>query len=174
LNIKIRRSEGIHIKFPFDLLILTLFSLLGCSRNTTDGDAIANVRLGMAPRDVRERFQPGGAGTWRTALGAGDDTVLEWTAEAGAKAATSALPPSGAPQAVSNARFEFHLAMLVAIRAHLTAPPPDADQASATAKTVTLRSRSPASEGGTDVTVLARDCPTHHDEAESLAARAKR
>jgi hypothetical protein len=62
--------------------------------------------------------------------------------------------------------------MLVAIRAHLSAAPADPEQVAATAKTVTLRSRSPGPESGTDVTVLSRDCPTHHDEAESLAARA--
>jgi hypothetical protein len=26
--------------------------------------------------------------------------------------------------------------------------------------------------GGTEVTILARDCPTHHDEAEALAVKA--
>ncbi|MDF2691630.1 MAG: hypothetical protein K0S65_13 [Labilithrix sp.] len=115
-----------------------------------------NVRLGMAPRDVRERFQPGIEGSWQTALGTGDDTVLEWTSR------TASSP-------VTQARFEFHLGMLVAIRARLAATTPES--VSATPKTVTIKA--PASEGGTSVTVLARDCPTHKDEAESFAARAR-
>jgi hypothetical protein len=112
----------------------------------------------MAPRDVRDRFQPGGEGTWQTALGSGDDTVLEWT---------SKDPKSS----VIHARFEFHLAMLVAIRARTNDPAPPSDQIATTAKTVTSRSRAP--EGGTSITVLARDCPTHKDEAESLASRSR-
>jgi hypothetical protein len=38
-----------------------------------------------------------------------------------------------------------------------------------TPKTVTVRS---PEAGGTEVTILARDCPTHHEEAEALAAKA--
>ena len=125
----------------------------GCDR--ADTEAIPNVRLGMAPRDVRERFQPGSDGSWQTALGAGDDTVLEWTAKDG-------------NAAVKDARFEFHLGMLVAIRAHLAAQG-SKENVTSTPKTVTLRG---PGEGGTIVTVLARDCPTHKDEADALAARA--
>lgn len=126
----------------------------GCDRK--DREAIPNVRLGMAPRDVRDRFQPGSDGSWQTALGAGDDTVLEWTAK-------------DAKASVKDARFEFHLGMLVAIRAHLAEKSAKED-VSSTPKTVTMRG--PA-EGGTVVTVLARDCPTHKDEADALAAKAK-
>ncbi|MBX3225839.1 MAG: hypothetical protein KIT84_30320 [Labilithrix sp.] len=126
----------------------------GCSREAPD--AIPHVRLGMAPRDVRERFQPGGAepGAWQTALGAGDDTVLEWTARD---------PASN----ITEARFEFHLGMLVAIRAK-TKDTPKHEEVSTTAKTVTVRT--PSREGAT-ITVLARDCPTHHDEAEGYFQR---
>jgi hypothetical protein len=117
----------------------------------------------MAPRDVRDRFQPGTDGSWQTALGAGDDTVLEWTARnLGAQAKPTVL----------TARFEFHLAMLVAIRARTSDPPPTHEEISATPKTVSFRSRAP--EGGTAITVLSRDCPTHKDEAEGLAAKASR
>jgi hypothetical protein len=70
---------------------------------------------------------------------------------------------------VPEARFEFHLGMLVAIRARFRESSSREDVA-LTPKTVTLRA--PAPEGGTNVTVLARDCPTHKDEAESLAAKA--
>jgi hypothetical protein len=129
--------------------------LLGCSSSRED--AVPNVRLGMAPRDVRERFSPGGDGRWQTAMGQGDDTVLEWTSTSGAGAFT-------------HARFEFHLGMLVAIRARATQGGAR-ESVRATAKTVTAWSA--GSSGTYDVTVLSRDCPTHHDEAETLASQSR-
>jgi hypothetical protein len=89
-------------------------------------------------------------------MGQGDDTVLEWTSTTSAGAFTQA-------------RFEFHLGMLVAIRARATQGG-RRENVHATAKTVTAWSVN--SSGTYDVAVLSRDCPTHHDEAESLAARA--
>jgi hypothetical protein len=133
-------------------------ALLACT--TPEPDAIPNVRLGMAPRDVRERFEPGGAGTWQTSVARaeeGGDTAIEWAASGPAKIAT--------------ARFEFHLGMLVAMRVR-TNDPSSSETVSTTAKTVTARR--PAAEGGTNVTILARDCPTHKDEADALTLRAKR
>jgi len=127
----------------------------GCA--SSEPEAVPHVRLGMAPRDVRDRFVPGGDGAWQSAVGTGDDTVLEWSSR-------------DAKAEVAHARFEFHLGMLVAIRAR-TVEPSRAERVTTTTKTVTLRA--PAPEGGTNVTVLARDCPTHRDEAEGYAARAK-
>lgn len=135
---------------------LTLVFAGGCTRDEPK-EALPNVRLGMAPRDVRERFQPGGEGSWQTALGAGDDTVLEWTSH-------------DAKSPLAQARFEFHLGMLVAIRAR-TKETLLAENVSLTPKTVTVRS--PVREGGTSITVLARDCPTHKDEAEAFATKAR-
>lgn len=129
-------------------------SLTACSRDAPD--AIPNVKLGMAPRDVRERFHPSQAdpGAWQTAVGSSDDTVLEWTARA--------------PETpIREARFEFHLGMLVAIRAK-TAERLGREEIATTPKTVTVKA--PANEGGT-ITVLARDCPTHKDEAEGYAIK---
>lgn len=148
------------------LAALLAFALTaGCNRESPN-ESVPGVRLGMTPRDVRDRFEPGGEGSWQTRVGGGagatDDTTLEWsaTSEAGR---------------VGHARFEFHLGMLVAVRAHLrgaTGPGGSAD-VSATPKTVTARVAGGAPKGGTDVTILARDCPTHHDEAELLAAKAR-
>ncbi len=138
-------------------LLLSLTLLFGAACSHEEKDPVPNVRLGMAPRDVRARFQPGGEGSWQTALGTGDDTVLEWTAR-------------DAKSPVSQARFEFHLGMLVAIRARMNETVSRED-VSATPKTVTAKT--PAQEGGATVTVLARDCPTHKDEAEALASRAR-
>lgn len=144
------------------LFAVTLALALLSSCGSADKDPVPNVRLGMAPRDVRERFQPGEPGqptpegSWQTALGAGDDTALEWTS----KEARSRF---------AGARFEFHLGMLVAIRAELRVPS-SKESISTTAKTVTLLA---PKDGGTTVTVLSRDCPTHKDEAESIATRAR-
>ncbi len=135
-------------------------SLTACGRETAN-EALPGVRLGMAPRDVRDRFAPGGAGSWQTNVGGGgpgasDDTVVEWSA-------------NGDSSRVTHARFEFHLGMLVAVRAHLREAAKGEPRIETTPKTVSMLA--PVA-GGTDVTLLARDCPTHHDEAESLAAKA--
>ena len=147
------------MRFPGLLLALALALLAGCAHDST-AELIPGVRLGMSPRDVRDRFDPSGAGAWQTKIGGGpgatDDTVLEWTATGEGARATSA-------------RFEFHLGMLVAIRAHLREPVA-AERVELTPKVVTVRS---PQAGGSDVSVLARDCPTHHEEAESLASRAR-
>lgn len=141
------------------LLALVLVALGGCAREPAT-ETFPGVRLGMAPRDVRDRFEGSAEGAWQTRVGSGtgasDDTVLEWSA-------------TGDKSRASQARFEFHLGMLVAIRAHLREPV-SSQRIDLTAKTVTVRT--PAA-GGTDVTILARDCPTHREEAESLAARAR-
>ncbi len=138
------------------LVLAFSLALAGCSQ--PEPDAIPNVKLGMSPRDVRDRFDTTGSGSWQTAVGTGDDTVLDWTAkDSSAKFA--------------HARFEFHLGMLVAVRAR-SSDRATGEQIAATPKTVTLHKPDP--EGGTSVVILARDCPTHKDEAEALAARAKR
>ncbi|MDB4937900.1 MAG: hypothetical protein JWP87_4872 [Labilithrix sp.] len=145
-------------------------SVVACTQDPP-AEAVPGVRLGMAPRDVRDRFQGGAEGSWQTKVGGGagasDDTVLEWNA-------------AGATSRTTHARFEFHLGMLVAIRAHLREPIRE-PRVDVTAKTVTLRAPAlgatgdggASGGGGTDVTVLARDCPTHHEEAEALAAKAR-
>ena len=132
---------------------------VACGREGA-ADAVPGVRLGMSPRDVRDRFDGAGEGTWQTKVGGGagssDDTVLEWSAAAPTSRAT-------------HARFEFHLGMLVGVRVHLREAAAS-ERVDLTPKTVTVRT--PAG-GGTEVTILARDCPTHHEEAESLASRAR-
>lgn len=144
------------MRVRFAALALAML-LAACSHDAPD--AIPNVRLGMAPRDVRDRFHPsnGDPGAWQTALGNGDDTVLEWTARD--------------PQtSIREARFEFHLGMLVAIRAKTT-DKLGREEISTTTKTVTAKA--PIREGGSTITVLARDCPTHKDEAEGYASKSR-
>jgi hypothetical protein len=118
----------------------------------------------MSPRDVRERFVGGGSGSWQTKVGGGagvsDDTVVEWTA-------------NGETGAATHARFEFHLGMLVAVRAHVR-DVVAAERIDVSPGTVTVRTPGAPPTGGTDVTILARDCPTHREEAESFASRRPR
>jgi len=142
------------------LLTLTLGLALGACARDGATDAVPGVRLGMSPRDVRDRFDGGGQGAWQTKVGGGagvsDDTVLEWSAAHDTTRAT-------------HARFEFHLGMLVAVRAHLREAAAS-ERVDVTPKIVTVRK---PQGGGTEVTILARDCPTHHEEAESLAAKGR-
>ena len=142
-----------------NLLALALFTL-ACSR--LEADALPNVRLGMAPRDVRDRFEPGGQGSWTTSVGGGaEDTAIEWKAtDAAAK--------------VHAARFEFHNGMLVAIRATTADAPPASEQIAATPTTVSVRRAATGPERGTELAVFARDCPAHKEEAQALARRVSR
>jgi hypothetical protein len=142
------------------VVVAAVLVLASCTKEGGEAsEGVPGVRLGMAPRDVRDRFQPGGEGSWQTALGTGDDTILEWTSR-------------DARSTMLSARFEFHLAMLVAIRARTRDAAVRDERVSVTPKTVTVRA--PAQEGaGMSVTVLARDCPTHKDEAEALASHAR-
>jgi len=131
----------------------------GCSRADA-AEVLPAIKLGMSPRDVRARFEPSTQGSWTTRIGSspGDDTILEWVAAD----TTSAR--------ITTAKFEFHLGMLVAIRAHLREPVA-AEVIDLTAKTVTSRAPSGPSGPGSDLVILARDCPTHRDEAEAVASR---
>lgn len=128
------------------------------------------VRLGMSPRDVRDRFSPSG-GTWKSDAMA-DDYAIAW-----------APPRSPAPADPLEATFEFHMGILVAIRAKV---PPSAAPAKGPSYVVTkggvlrrLETRptneSPgvASVPYTYIDVLARDCPTHHAEAEGFVTAAE-
>jgi hypothetical protein len=139
------------------LLLVVTIIVGGCTR--IEPDAVPHVKLGMAPGDVRDRFEPGGPGTWQTSVGkAADDTAIEWKANDGSAK-------------VKEARFEFHLGMLVAVRATTNEPAPSREKISATNASVTVRR--PASSGGTEIAVLAKDCPTHKEEASGLVARMK-
>lgn len=129
-----------------------------CTR--IEPDAIPNVKLGMAPGDVRERFEPGGPGAWQTSVSKiVGDTAIEWHATDGTAK-------------VKEARFEFHNGMLVAVRATTNEAPPSSEKITTTPGSVTVRRAAPAN-GVTEIAVLARDCPTHKEEATALAAKAK-
>jgi hypothetical protein len=125
--------------------VLAAFLLVACSH--PDVPDFDGVRLGMAPRDVRDRFT-GAAGTW-TNDAVKDDYAIKW-----------ASPPE-------SATFEFHTGALVAVRADLPSDAPFAkgDDLVVTKAAVLKRSH----DGGrVHVDLLARDCPTHAAEAKKL------
>jgi hypothetical protein len=105
------------------------------------------ARLGMTASMVRDGFRPMAEGAWE----AKPDGALEWRAAS-----------NGA--ALGHARFEFHNAQLVAIRAEgegLHGPGRESSRAVVVA-------RKPGS-----IVILARDCPEHAREVEALLARSR-
>ncbi len=130
--------------------------LAACSASTIPD--FYGVRLGMSPRDVRERFA-GGPGTW-TSEATRDDYAVHWSAASGHE---GSLPDA--------AIFEFHTGALVAVRADL---PASASFASGRALIVTKSGVLKVSHasGKLHADLLARDCPTHATEAAALAAAA--
>jgi hypothetical protein len=129
---------------------------LARSLGQADGPALGSfhgVRLGMTASTVRERFEAPALGAWQSVpqTGAGD-VVLAWAAAKGPAAA----------------RFELHSGLLVAVRAVVEPSDSDAARPSVEASHAVVRTRQEA-DGAVRITILARDCPTHHAEAERLA-----
>jgi len=128
-----------------------LLGALGCLASACGSSApepVLGVRLGMTPAQVRERFAPGISGTYRSEA-MDEDFALVWE------------PEGDGP--VREARHEFHLGQLVALR--LTVDD-GADVASGDPMQLTdvsLLTREPT-EDGVRITWLARSCPTHADE----------
>jgi hypothetical protein len=123
-------------------------------RSSTRGfGEVDGVRLGMTVRDLRARFGAG-AGRWDSEVG--DDIVLRWTPTPDAH---------GGPLA---AQFEFHMGILMAIRADL--PPGDlaAKGAPFELSDAIVVVRDPTPAGAVHVTVVARSCPIHAKEADRL------
>jgi hypothetical protein len=112
------------------------------------------VRLGMTASQVRERFEQPALGAWQSlpTTGAGD-VVLAWHAAKGPAEAT----------------FELHNGMLVAVRAAVDAADIDAKRPKVEASRAVVRMHEDEGDH-VRVTLLARDCPTHHAEAERIAA----
>lgn len=112
------------------------------------------VRLGMVPRDVRDRFTPSG-GSWANEA-AKDDYAITW-----------APPANASHESPTRATFEFHMGSLVAVRADLPADAPFARGDALVVSKSTVLKRTPTN-GTVHVDMLARDCPTHADEAKRL------
>lgn len=113
--------------------------------------SVLGLRLGATPDMVRARLA---SASFRTELG--EDVAL---------VADDAIAADVAP----GARFEFHDGQLVAVRLDVHSSHPDAHGDALIATPATVLSRAP--EGDlVRVSLLARTCPTHREEAERLVA----
>jgi hypothetical protein len=112
--------------------------------------SVRGLRLGMTADDVRSRVDETGPGEWTSRLDRGDWVLVH-----------------EAPNETSS--FELHEGQLVAIRYEA---PADADLGAGPEFEMTRGSvLTRHLEGGrVRITLLSRDCPTHHDEAEQLVA----
>ena len=107
---------------------------------------LLGLRLGVTPDEVRARRAGG-----------------EWTTR---------VEPSGDLSLVrGDERYEFHEGLLVAVAVALDAHEPDAIGPALVVTPVTVLVREPT-QGGIQVRMISRTCPTHSEEAERLAARA--
>lgn len=113
------------------------------------------VRLGMTPREVRDRFDV--HGDFRVSTDAATDDI------------TMRFEPAP-PAAVTSAQFEFHMGALVAVRADVTKSDPawSGDETTATRAEVLHRDRKAST---THIDWLSRECPTHAAEANRLAGK---
>jgi hypothetical protein len=136
---------------------LTIGLLLAAAcRDKAPVGAFYGVRLAMTASDLRAHFEPGAPGHWHTETTPDREIAMVWAADA----------PERHP-AVLRARFEIHSGLLVAIRAEArTEGPPLEKSLSA----VLARHPLPGDRERASITILARDCPTHADEARALLA----
>jgi hypothetical protein len=110
------------------------------------------VQLGMTPADVRATFAPPSAvgSQWR--VESGRETALEW--RGGGR----------------SFRFEFHGAQLMGVRAILESRDPSTQGDSLDVTNATVLRRHVREDGRVELTLLARDCPSHAEEARRLIA----
>ncbi len=140
------------------LLFLTAPTVWAIARvlDPADGPVmLAGVRLGMTPADVRRSFDLAAEGHFQSEA-PGLDFALSWTP----------IRPGG----VEAARFEFHEALLVAVRLRGRSgalPALDGPAFEETPGSVLARRAGPRV---TEVTWLSRDCPTHSAEVTHLMA----
>lgn len=111
------------------------------------------VRLGMTPREVRDRFDV--RGDFRVATGSATDDV------------TMSFAPAK-PTSIESVRFEYHMGALVAVRADVT----DTDPAWSGDPTIVMRAEVLHRERAASfmhIDWISRECPTHAAEANRLA-----
>lgn len=126
-----------------------LTALLGPSDDTIG--PIRGLRLGYATSMARERFTPGGEGSYRSEA-QGEDLALVWT-------------PASDDGPVKAARLEFHLGLLVAVRLTLRPDQPEASGPPLSVSEASVLTREPGDDG-VALTWLARSCPTHAEEVQ--------
>lgn len=109
---------------------------------------VHGVTLGMTPSDVRGRFDAPGPGVWHSEMRA--DPMLVWTAPG------------------TTATFEFHGGILVAVRMLVRPTDPAAQGRPLDVSNASVLVRRVQTDGRVEVTLLARDCPTHAGEVRRL------
>jgi hypothetical protein len=114
------------------------------------------VRLGMTPSDVRARYEL--PGDFRATTTEEGDYLLDFA------------PDETSEASVHSARFEFHLGLLVALRAEIAPGDPWADDRGVTVTESAVRETTEESPDRVQVTLIARNCPTHADEVQRLLA----
>jgi hypothetical protein len=136
------------------LILLAALALGACDPGPP---SFHGVQLGMAPRDVRDRFDV--KGKFEVEPSSGDDFIMKFA-------------PSHATT-LTAAQFEFHGGALVAVRADVTpADPADRGDAFVISQSAVLhRVRKPDLA---HIDLIARDCPTHRAEAERLVRSSSR
>jgi hypothetical protein len=97
-------------------------------------------------------FQAPAAGSW--ASEANPEPILRWQG------------PPGAP--ISQAIFEFHQGMLVAIRLRVSPGSPEAAGAEVEVTSTRVIARKKEPSGEVSVTVISRSCPAHSAEVAQL------
>ncbi|MEM7447786.1 MAG: hypothetical protein AAF355_06050 [Myxococcota bacterium] len=137
---------------------------LAGSESDAELRGLLGVRLGMTPLEVRQNFHQSSSGSSVASSTEQGQLVVDW--EANAEAAWHSSPNLESPIRVT---FEFHNAILVAIRADFVAPS-DAKSSIDTKLSVSPSAvRSIISEKGrSKVVLIARDCPTHADEVQYI------
>ena len=131
--------------------------VVGCSRDNDDISGFRGARLGMSARDTRARFQTPAAGSWAASVATTGEEAITWKA-------------SDASAEVSQASFEFHNGMMVAIRVTEAASAPGTSETGVRKSAVSVRQivKPSGSDPSAHLTILARDCPTHAAEVAAI------
>jgi hypothetical protein len=166
---RLAESDGAHRSKPWEpwkLALLVTFLALASAvvrrvviQSERGRIEIHGVFLGLAPGDVRTRFAPIGHGHWRSLEQA--DPVLEF------------LPDDGIARDDGGvqARFEFHGGILVAVRMIVPTSDQAAQGPSIDVSSASVIARRALTGGREELTLLARDCPTHAEEVHRLLDR---
>lgn len=153
-------TSALHPRRTFIGFALAWGAVLAGCGNGDGGTSFHGAKLGMAPRDVRDRFDLAPLGAFKVTT-PGDELILEWA------------PSHAGEGTVESARFEFHAGMLVFVRAKLSRRDPEAAGAALfTTKTAVVGRLGRAPAEGVSYTLIARDCPTHREEEKQLLLQA--
>jgi hypothetical protein len=109
------------------------------------------IRLGMTPAQVRAMFAaPTAEGSQWRVDSSGEETALEWRGKN------------------RFFRFEFHHAQLMAVRAIVESSDPSTHGRALDVSSAAVLRRVAREDGRVELTLVARDCPSHAEEARRL------